>query len=161
MSKIDTIIDGVLKREGGLVNDPADGGGRTDKGISEKSNPGAWADGKVTQEEARAIYTQKYVNHPGFNKIEDTHLQAQLIDFGVNSGPAIAIMKLQDILKVTADGVLGPETLEALEKAQAWTDVNNLLVAARVRLIGRIVSKNPSQIKFLCGWLDRSLQFLE
>ena len=161
MSKIDTIIDGVLKREGAATNDPQDGGGRTEFGISEAANPKAWADGKVTPEEARAIYTQKYVNHPGFNKIEDTHLQAQLIDFGVNSGPAIAIMRLQDILKVTVDGVLGPETLEALEKAQAWTDVNNLLVAARVRLIGRIVSKNPSQIKFLNGWLDRSLQFLE
>mgnify|MGYP001593738868 FL=1 len=160
MSKIDTIIDGVLKREGAATNDPQDGGGRTAFGISEAANPKAWADGKVTAEEARAIYTQKYVNHPGFNKIEDAHLQAQLIDFGVNSGPAIAIMKLQDILKVTVDGVLGPETLEALEKAQAWTDVNNLLVAARVRLIGRIVSKNPSQIKFLNGWLDRSLQFL-
>ena len=161
MSRIDSIIDDVLKREGPPTNDPTDTGGRTAFGISEKANPAAWADGKVTEAEARAIYERKYVDFPGFRGVEDKHLQAQLIDFGVHSGPAIAIMNLQAILKVTVDGVLGPKTLEALQKALPFEDVNNHLVAARIRLIGRIVSKNPSQVKFLNGWLDRSLQFLE
>lgn len=53
------IVSDIIKREGGFVNNPADAGGRTDKGISEKSNPAAWADGKVTEEEARAIYQRR------------------------------------------------------------------------------------------------------
>lgn len=153
------VIDNIIKREGGFVHDPADAGGRTQFGISERSNPEAWADGKVTEDEAREIYINKYVKGPGFDKIADKQLQAQLIDLGVNSGPAIAVMRLQEILQVTVDGILGPETLGALVKLHP-EDVNTHLVIARVKMIGKIVSKNPSQLKFLSGWLDRALQFL-
>jgi lysozyme family protein len=104
---------------------------------------------------------KKYVDGPGFSKIKDSKLQAQLIDFGVNSGPSVAVRKLQKILNVPEDGVLGFGTLAALEKAHPWEDVNNLLVAARVRMIGKVIYNNPSQLRFINGWLDRALQFME
>lgn len=161
---VDTIIDAIIEREGGdkVTNDPTDGGGRTAYGISETSNPEAWKDGKVSEEEARAIYTLKYVAAPGFNQVKDESLKAQLVDFGVNSGPYIAIRNLQDALGLKADGVIGPETLTALESLQgdALRLLNNALVAARVKMFGRIVAKNPSQLKFLSGWLNRALEFL-
>jgi len=153
------IIDNVLKTEGGFSNDPNDRGGRTNYGISEKANPEAWADGKVTEDEARAIYETKYVKTPGFDKIKDSKLKAQLVDFGVNSGPYVAIKKLQEIVGVPQDGILGPETFAAIDRLHS-DDVNNCLVALRVKMIGSIVSKNPSQLKFLNGWLDRAVQFL-
>jgi lysozyme family protein len=162
---IHDIISDILVREGGskVTNDPSDSGGRTQYGIAERSNPGAWFDGKVTEEEARAIYTTKYVVAPGFDKVPDPQLQAQLVDFGVNSGPFIATQKLQEILKVSADGKLGPMTLAALcnvafQHPSGW--VNNQLVAARVKMFGKIVVKNPSQLKFLNGWLNRALEFI-
>jgi lysozyme family protein len=153
-------IDGVIKREGKPTNDPKDHGGRTQLGISEKSNPEAWKDGVVTPEEAQAIYTQKYVKSPHFDTVPVDHLRSQLIDFGVNSGPIIAIQKLQEILGVTVDGELGPETLAALAMKDPKV-INNQLVIARIKLIGRIVSKNVTQIRFINGWLDRATQFLE
>jgi lysozyme family protein len=154
-------IDRILVNEGGskVTNDPVDGGGRTQYGISEKSNPGAWADGVVTEAEARAIYQKKYVDAPGFNKIDDKQLRTQLIDFGVNSGPAIAIQKLQSILNVTQDGILGRNTLESLALCHS-EDINNLLVGERCKMIANIVSKNPSQVKFLVGWINRAVDFL-
>ena len=154
-------IDDVIKREGGskATNDSADGGGRTQYGISERSNPEAWADNKVSEAEAREIYERKYIKYPGFDKVADPHLQIQLIDYGVNSGPGVAIIKLQQILSVEVDGVLGPQTLAALLAASS-REVNNQLVAARVRMIGKIVSKNISQVRFINNWLDRALQFL-
>lgn len=152
-------IDDIIKREGPESNSVDDKGGRTAYGISERSNPSAWFDDKVTEAEARAIYEQKYVLWPKFNLITDPLLRTQLIDYGVNSGPGVAILKLQGILHVTADGVIGPETLGALAKADP-TFVNNQLVAARVKMIGNIVHNNPSQIKWLNGWLDRACQFL-
>lgn len=162
-SKIDSIISEVLKAEGGgkITNDPADSGGRTQWGISETANPGAWKDGKVTEQEAREIYLQKYVIWPGFHKLPASHsaLQAQLIDYGVNSGPAIAIQKLQGLLGVDVDGVLGPQTLQAIKNHDSRI-VNNNLVQARCRMICRIVQKQPSQLKFLAGWIDRALSFL-
>ena len=162
MSTIDDIVTGIIKREVGatVTNDPADGGGRTQYGISERSNPGAWADGRVTEEEARAIYEKKYVYGTKLNLIPDEHLRAQLVDYAVNSGPAVAISKLQAILGVVVDGVLGTRTLEALALRQP-VDVNNKLVAARILMVCRIVQKVPSQLKFLVGWADRSLSFLK
>jgi lysozyme family protein len=153
------IIDDLLKREGGLVDNPADKGGRTAYGISEKANPQAWADGKVTSEEAKALYTKKYIQGPGFDKLPDDKLRTQLIDFGVNSGPGIAIIRLQEIIGVETDGVLGPHTVAALSKFNSDA-VNNALVIARIRMICRIVKKNPSQLAFLLGWIDRALSFL-
>lgn len=158
-NRIVKIINDVLKREGEATQDPADKGGRTSFGISEKANPQAWADGSVSEAEAREIYLQKYVKFPGFDRITDAQLQAQLVDFGVNSGPQLAIRKLQEILGVSADGVLGPETLSALATVHP-EDVNSALVASRVRMIGKIVSKDPSQLKFLSGWLSRAVEFL-
>ena len=162
MSTTDSIINDVLKREGRSSNDPVDKGGATAFGISKVNNPDAWGTGPPTQEQARQIYMRKYVKAPGFDKIYDEQLQAQLVDFGVNSGPNIAIQKLQEILHVAVDGVLGEETLAAVKKV-ATTDsreLNNRLVAARIKMIGRIVSRDPSQVKFVNGWLDRALQFI-
>lgn len=161
MSTIQEIIGDVIKREGGEkeTNNPDDRGGRTKYGISEKSNPDLWLDGPPDEAKSRERFEERYFRNPGFYKISDDQLRAHLVDFGVNSGPVVAIQKLQEILGVSADGVLGPKTLAALNARRA-DDVNNLLVGARVRMIGRIVSKNPSQLKFLNGWLDRSLQFL-
>ena len=152
-------IDGVIKREGPPTNDPKDLGGRTQLGISEKANPEAWKDGVVTPEEARAIYEAKYFNGPGFNKIPDAHLASQLTDFGVVSGPSIAIQKLQEILKVNVDGILGVDTLAALATKDPKI-VNNQLVVERVKLIGRIVAKNVTQTRFLLGWLVRATDWL-
>jgi lysozyme family protein len=156
---ITNIIDDLLRREGGLTNDPNDAGGRTNYGISEKSNPSAWADNKVTEAEAREIYLTKYVKGPKFDQIPDTLLRAQLVDFGVNSGPSIAIQKLQHIVGVEADGIIGPKTLTALASCDVRA-VNNKLAAERIKMIGRICAKNPNQLKFLGGWLNRALEFL-
>ena len=160
MPSIESIITDILKREGAATNDPLDKGGRTTFGISEKANPEAWADGKVTEEEARAIYYRKYVTGPGFDKVQDSHLQAQLIDFGVNSGPQLAIMRLQEIVGVTVDGILGVNTLAKVAETIDTRLLNNRFVASRVKMFGRIVNKNPSQLKFLSGWLNRALEFL-
>lgn len=156
---IEDIITDVLKREGSQTNDSADKGGRTAFGVSEKSNLGAWLDDEVSEKEARAIYYKKYVKWPGFDKIEDDPLKAQLIDFGVNSGPQRAILALQTILGTEQDGLLGPETLTALEASDA-TKTNNKLVIERIKMFCNIVIRNPSQLKFLRGWINRGFEFL-
>lgn len=156
-----SVIDDILQREGGgkVTNDPNDKGGRTQWGIAERSNPEAWRDGKVTEQEAREIYERKYVIAPGFNKIKDDHLREQLIDFGVNSGPGMAIMKLQNVLQVFPDGIIGPETLRAIDMVDP-VKLNNKLMCERIKMIGRIVSKNHSQAVFISGWLNRAVEFL-
>lgn len=159
MSRTDDIINDVLRREGGYTNNPADRGGRTDKGITEKDHPEAWADGVVTDAEARAIFEKKYVAGPGFDKVPDTALMSQLVDFGVNSGPTLVIMKLQAILGVEDDGQLGPLTLAALATRDA-RDVGNQLAIQRIKMLGRICTRDRSQLIFLNGWINRACEFI-
>ena len=161
MSKsIEEILTEVIKREGEATNDSQDGGGRTEFGISERANPEAWADGKVTEAEARAIYETKYVKTPHFDLVQDAKLREQLIDYGVNSGPQLAVMELQKALgNVDVDGVLGPQTLATLDGIYV-PSINNRLVIQRVKMFGRIVKKDPSQLKYLNGWLNRALEFI-
>jgi lysozyme family protein len=152
------IIDKIIQREGGskATNDPSDKGGRTQYGIAEKSNPEAWRDNRVDYAEAREIYRRKYISP--FEFLSDNPAFEQAVDFGVTSGPRLAIQKIQEILGVEVDGIAGPETREALKKNP---DINNKLVASRIKMIGRIVQRDPSQLKFLSGWLNRSLEFLK
>ncbi len=158
---INQVIEKIIEAEGGSIatNDPSDGGGRTQYGISEKSNPEAWVDGKVTLEEAREIYFNKYVRGPGFDKIEDPKLLHQLVDFGVNSGPSISIKALQDALGLVQDGILGPNTLEAVRKSDL-RQLNNRLVRSRCITLAKICVKNPTQLKYLVGWITRALEFM-
>ena len=160
-NNIEKIIDLVIAAEGGdkETNDPTDKGGRTKYGIAEKANPEAWADGKVTLDEARDIYFHKYVVQPGFDKIEDPKLQHQLVDFGVNSGPFIAVQKLQTVLGVGVDGKMGPKTLAAANSTDP-RELSNKLAVARAKLLCQICVKNPSQLRFLNGWINRALEFI-
>lgn len=153
------LIDQIILREGGSkeTDDPSDKGGRTKFGISEKSNPEAWKDGEVTRDEARKIYHQKYLKP--FEGLEREDFYEQIVDFGVTSGPRLAIQKLQEILNVNVDGVLGSDTLAKVQVSRE-TGINNNLAASRIKMIGRIVQKNPSQLKFLSGWLNRALEFI-
>lgn len=171
MSELDRIITDVMKREGGAkaTNDPKDPGGRTQYGISERANPEAWADGKVTETEAREIFLQKYVVWPKFHTIPPSHkaTQEQLIDYGVHSGPAVAVTKLQECLneagaapKLKVDGDFGAKTLLALLGVDDHS-INNLLMAARIRMLGRIVQKNHNQLNKLSGFLNRALGFMQ
>lgn len=159
-TKIDEIITSVEVAEGGdrITVDPSDKGGRTQYGISEKSNPDAWKDGVVTEKEARKIYFNKYVKGPKFDQILNPNLQAQLIDYGVNSGPAIAIQKVQTILGIHVDGILGPASLGAINTTTI--NLNNRLVGERIKMICGIVVKDPSQLKYLAGWVNRAIEFL-
>ena len=160
---VDDIISDVIDREGGATatNDATDKGGRTQYGISEKANPKAWADGVVTEKEAREIFLSKYVVYPGYLHIPASHraVQEQLIDFAVLSGPYVATEKLQATLNVKVDGVFGPKSLVALAAADPRI-TNNKLAIQRALMICRIVKRDPSQLKFLAGWIDRTLSFI-
>ena len=156
-----SVIDNLLRREDATLSGTVtvDAGGRTQYGIAELHNPEAWADGKVTLDEARSIFQQKYIDAPGFNKVVDERLREQLIDFGVNSGPRLAIMKLQLIVGAEIDGVLGPETLDKLNRLD-YINVNNQLAIQRILMIGRLVQKRPSDLDKLSGWLNRATSFI-
>lgn len=108
----DEAFDRVIGHEGGLVNNPADPGGLTNWGISQRSYPSV--DIKVlTKEDAKAIYRRDYWDRAQASKY-DGAIGFQLFDAAVNSGVSAAIKMLQRAIGVPDDGVIGPQSLNAI-----------------------------------------------
>jgi lysozyme family protein len=166
---VDRLIADLIDREGGYVDDPVDRGGPTHMGITlatlqqwRAPLPVTRADVMaLTREEATAIYRARYVDGPGFREaIRDDRLLALVVDYGVLSGPEAATKALQRAIGIHDDGVLGPQTRRVLVSQAGSTEVYKRLLADRIGHHVELVLTNPSQRRFLRGWLSRCVSFL-
>lgn len=169
------IIDGILKREAGYVDHPDDRGGPTNYGITQLVARREGYSGPMQElpaELARRVYRRRYISDPWFDRVGlvSEPIAAELIDTGVNMGPATAAAMLQRWLNALnsggskyadlfADGRIGEVTMDALRKFLRWRgpDGERVLVAAlngaqAVRYL-EIAERNPSQESFVYGWL--------
>ena len=112
----------VLRHEGGYVEHPRDPGGATNLGITLQtlSRVRGYAVSteelrNLTLEEATEIYRRLYWSVIRADELPPG-LDLALFDLAVNSGPSRAIMLLQKVLGLEADGLIGPITLEAARK---------------------------------------------
>jgi lysozyme family protein len=162
VTEIDRILDLILSREGGLADHPQDRGGPTNMGITLPTlstwmapHPATIDDlRRLTADEAREIYADLYVARPGYDKIDDAALRAQVVDAGVLHGTGWATRCLQLVAGVTVDGILGPISLAAINSGDG---LGEEFFSRRVRKIARIVQADQSQLPFLVGWLDRAV----
>lgn len=76
-----------------------------------------------------------------------------LVDWVWASGK-YGITRPQRILGVTADGIVGDRTVAAVNARTAAQFFNNIK-ADRIRYCNEIVTRKPSQSKWLKGWLNR------
>jgi len=115
------ILKWLAVTEGGYVNHPADPGGPTNKGVTQRVYD-AWRTrrGKpkndvrhITRQEAEAIYKAQY-----WDKVMGDDLPSgvdyAVLDFAVNSGVHRAVKFAQEIVGVPVDGVMGQVTLTAI-----------------------------------------------
>lgn len=154
------IITGILEREQQGKppwTSPSDAGGRTSWGISERAHPEAWANGPPSRAEAATIYRAEYV--APFFSVPHEALRVALVDDGVMSGVAAATKRLQTVLGVDADGVLGPRTIAAIA-ARPPLELLKAYVVERAVRITRLVQRRPSDLPNLTGWITRILSFL-
>lgn len=119
-------IERVLQHEGGYVNHPADPGGATNFGITQrtltnirKAHPQLGLPASVrnlTREQAKTCYRIAY-----WNPIKGDQLPKQfafqLLDAYVNTSPDTVIRWAQRAAGVADDGKIGPVTLAALNCA--------------------------------------------
>lgn len=109
-----------LVQEGGFCNVKGDPGGATNHGITMATlsqalgRPATVLDVRnLTDAQAEAIYLPDYWS-PVHGDQLPAGLDQVVFDFGVNAGPRTSIKRLQAVLGVDADGVIGPGTLAAL-----------------------------------------------
>jgi lysozyme family protein len=165
MAKIEQLVPFILKWEGGFSNDPADTGGATMRGItwktfreyrSSRGQPApTLADLKaMSMAEWTDILRTRYWDPWQADRIESQAVANLLVGWGWGSGVGTAVRQLQQLLKLDADGIVGPKTLGAINGPDE-VELFRRIWLARKDFFVDIVKRNPSQIKFLSGWLNR------
>lgn len=170
MAKFDIAIPHVLAWEGGYVFHPADPGGETNRGITDR------LDGKVdgmvdldgdgygdvdiktlTEDQAKQVYKRRFWDRMQGDKIESQLIANILFDGFVNCGfNGIRIM--QRLLHLKDDGIVGPKTLAAINGADEILLYNRYKLE-RINYYQDLAEKKPSLKVFLKGWLNRINSF--
>jgi lysozyme family protein len=149
----------LLADEGGLVNDPADPGGLTKFGISQRRYPHENI-AALTKARARHLYYEDYWRPNGYARIRNGGLAKKLFNLAVNMGATQAHVLVQRALRacgmvLVEDGILGARTLRAIDAVHP----DMLLAALRSEAAGfyrTLVALRPKQQRFLKGWLRRA-----
>lgn len=154
----DRALSEVFKHEGGYVDHPKDPGGATNMGITFAVLK-AWRGKEITKQdvknltraEAADIYRKNY-----WDKVRGDELPAGLdlavFDFAVNSGPKRAAEFLQRLLGVTADGIIGPDTLAAVRAIKDVALLVNMYMDRRESFL-KGLKTFPT---FGKGWMSRT-----
>lgn len=168
MAEIKKLSPIVAKWESGFVNDPKDKGGATNMGIT----IGTWrqigydkdGDGDIDVQDIRLLdehdfsaVLKIYWNRWIANKILNQSVANILVDWVFTSG-TWGIRIPQRILGLKEDGVVGPKTLQALN-AECPKELFDKIFKAREKFFKDIVKNNPSQKRFINGWLNRLNDF--
>lgn len=156
----DVALAEVLKHEGGYVNHPSDPGGRTNRGVTQRTweawtgKPASEADMRgLTVADVRPLYRKRY-----WDQVRGDDLPGPLalcvFDFAVNAGPARAVRFLQRMVGAAQDGVMGPATIGAV---RGYTGAHGVAAAVRAyqsarRDFYRSLATFPT---FGKGWLRR------
>ncbi len=166
MAKIELLAPFILSFEGGFVNDPADPGGATNRGVTlatwkstgyDKDGDGDIdvADLKlITAEDAvRRVMKPHYWDRWQADRIRSQSIANIVVDWVWASGRP-GITEVQKILGVKADGIAGAKTLEALNGHDPRS-LFERIKQARILFIEGLVKRRPSLGKFRKGWLRR------
>lgn len=172
--RLEAIINAVIDVEGRYNNDPDDRGGETMYGITVAVARSAGYLGPMRDlpiEVARTIYRRRYINAPGFDRVfeVDPEIGVELIDTGVNMGPARAAEFLQRWLngfnfggqysQLFVDGRIGDVSIGALKAFLDWrgfvgrTAMLRGLNGVQAGRYLEITEARPAQRKFLFGWI--------
>lgn len=187
MAKFEISYKIIYDKEGGYVNHPDDKGGETIFGISRKYHPswGGWqmvdqAKWFCTEKEGSKAWDIELTNHCKANEgivrlkldffktlfwnplqldlVTSQKIANALFDASVNHDPKDAARMAQKALKIKEDGIVGNQTISALNSVSEWSFLN-AFCSARKEYYYNLVKKNPSQQVFLNGWISRAESF--
>lgn len=147
--------------EGGISNSTADRGGLTNAGVTQNTydlyrrsqglpqQPVTM----ITGAEVTAVYLNYYWS-PAQCSALPIPVDLCLFDMCVNSGQGNAVRNLQQVLGITADGVIGPMTIAAANAGDPMA-VAAAFIDNRDAFYQQIVTNDRTQARFLQGWLNR------
>lgn len=176
----DTIVTDIIRREGSrFTNDPADAGGPTKFGVTQRTLAAfrgrpVTADevAALTEAEARQVYLKMFWTDVRLPLIADHSLPiaAEIMDTGVNCGPVLAVRLFQRLLNVfndggrlypdiLMDGQIGPRTASALGvflRLRGREGERVMLVALngmQTYYYVDLAERRPTDERFVYGWI--------
>lgn len=163
----------LMQHEGGskLTNTPGDLGGWTKWGITLKTwlENGFDKDGdgdidlqdlKLSEEkDAMQVAKKLYWDKIKADFIKNQSIAEFIFDWGYNSGTKTAIKRVQRVLNIDDDGIIGNNTLFMINNYMNQEDLFNKIKQARIDFINTIIKNNPTQEKFRNGWMNRINSF--
>ena len=166
MADVSKLVPYILRWEGGYVNDPVDRGGATNMGVTiatwRKVGYDKDGNGDIDVDDLKLITQDDVVNRvlkPHYwdrwraDEIRSQSVANILVDWVWGSG-ANGIKIPQRVLGVAQDGVVGPVTLAAVNAQDPRAFFEKIKVE-REAFLRRIVARDPSQNRFIKGWLNR------
>lgn len=169
MAKAELLKPFILRWEGGFVDDPLDRGGATNKGITIGTFRNFYGKDatveqlkNITDEQWLHIFKSGYWDKWKADDIENQSIADIVVDWAWASGTATSIKQVQKILGVAVDGIVGNDTLTAINIA-VQRSLFDKIRSRRIEFVENIVKRDPSQTRFLKGWKNRinSLTFSE
>jgi len=156
MANFNIAIEKTLNHEGGYVNDTDDAGGETKYGISKRSYPDVDIK-NLTIENAKAIYKSDYWDKIKGDSILSQAVAESIFDFAVNTGVKTAVKLAQKVANVEDDGVVGNETIKAINYIYEDFFLAKYKLSKIERYIA-IIEMKKSNAKYLYGWVKRALK---
>lgn len=169
MAKAELLKPFILKWEGGFVDDPLDRGGATNKGITIGTFRNFYGKDAtveqlkhITDEQWLHIFKSGYWDKWKADDIENQSIADIVVDWAWASGTVTSIKQVQKILGVAVDGIVGNDTLTAIN-TEYQRSLFVKIHSRRIEFVENIVKRDPSQARFLKGWKNRinSLTFSE
>lgn len=162
----DKAMEFVFKWEGGLCEDKNDRGGITNYGVSlaflKTVKPDATREDiiNMTKDDAADLFYKNFWLPCHCDELPD-RIAFVVFDTAVNTGVKQASKFLQRVIGVKDDGVIGKDTLAAVDEMFMDYEMSEDFMVAeymkkRAQFYKDIVKKRPSQEVFLKGWLNRT-----
>lgn len=162
MAHLEELKPFILKWEGGFVDDPLDRGGATNKGITIGTfrtfygkNATVEQLKNITDRQWDKIFEAGYWRPFKADQIRNQSIANMCVDWAWGSGAVTAIKKVQRVLGVQVDGIVGEITLGAINRYPSQLVLFEKIKDARLAFINAIVRNDPSQMRFLRGWTNR------